>query len=477
MNIWLRRFLLLFGSALAAIAFFVGRYAAAAGPVGTGYKAKIGCSAIFVSERDPAVVQAEDLVLGFPLEDRVTITVDRQAESVTASFFGMASQTAIHREGLGCTLLAGHSAADLRAQQSRSTDLPTVQPTPGAPWPLGDAGVEGTPPEILQEVDQAALQAAFDDAFSEPDPQRLRRTRAVAVAYRGHLVGERYAPGYGPETALMGWSMTKSLTNTLAGLAAAAGHLDVQAPADAPEWQEDGDERAAITLDQLLRMSSGLEFDETYAPGTNATIMLFDAPNAAAFAADQPAIAPPEEVWYYSSGTSNLVSRIVRHRLEAAGEDYLSYPRRALFNPLGMTSAVIEPDASGTFVGSSFSYATARDWARLGQLYLQDGVWNGERLLPEGWVTYTRAPTPKAPKGRYGAHFWLNAGTSEDPSTRPWPELPADLFWMSGFEGQSVVIIPSRDVVIVRLGLSQRDSSWRLSSFLAAVLESLPEAP
>lgn len=204
--------------------------------------------------------------------------------------------------------------------------------------------------------------------------------------------------------------------------------------------------------------------------------MLFASPDAASFAASKPLACAPDECWSYSSGTSNLVARIVRRAVEEAGEDVPGFPRRELFDPLGVTSAVIETDASGTWVGSSFSLATARDWARLGQLYLQDGVWKGRRILPEGWVDYSVTPTPKAPDGIYGAHFWLNAGAPGDASSRPWPDLPSDLYRMSGYQGQSVVVVPSREAVIVRLGLSQDPSTWNLGELLERVLASLPPA-
>ena len=160
----------------------------------------------------------------------------------------------------------------------------------------------------------------------------------------------------------------------------------------------------------------------------------------------------------------------------ASDDEYHAFPRRALFDRIGMRTAIIEADPSGTFVGSSYSYATARDWARLGLLYLQDGVWNGERLLPEGWVTYSVTPTPRAPKGRYGAHFWLNAGTDAEGTDRPWPELPADAYFMSGFEGQMVAVVPSKSAVVVRLGLSRGPTSWNRTEFLAGVLAALPGA-
>jgi CubicO group peptidase (beta-lactamase class C family) len=186
-----------------------------------------------------------------------------------------------------------------------------------------------------------------------------------------------------------------------------------------------------------------------------------------------PKVSPSDSVWSYSSGTSNILSNIIRAKFRGNQIDYFNFPRRALFDKIGMQSAVIEPDPSGTFVGSSFSYATARDWARFGLFYLNDGVWEGERILPEGWVKYTSTPTPKAPQGQYGAHFWLNAGEDEKGKNRRWPDLPKDFYYASGFEGQSVVIIPSYNMVIVRLGNTQKREAWDVGVLIKDVLESV----
>ena len=194
---------------------------------------------------------------------------------------------------------------------------------------------------------------------------------------------------------MLGWSMTKSVTNALIGILVKQGKLSLDQLAPVPEWSDPADPRHAITLDQLMRMSSGLEFSEDYADlTTGVTQMLYNTDDMGAYAAAAPLEAEPDGVWNYSSGTANIVSRIVRDTVGGSDEEYLTFPRRALFDPIGMTSAVMEPDASDTFVGSSYMYATARDWARFGLLFLQDGMWEGERILPEGWVDYSITPTP-----------------------------------------------------------------------------------
>jgi CubicO group peptidase (beta-lactamase class C family) len=200
--------------------------------------------------------------------------------------------------------------------------------------------------------------------------------------------------------------------------------------------------------------------------------MLFLEGDFAGYTAKQPLAAEPGTVWSYASGTTNLLCRIMRQRVGGSDSDYFNFPRTALFGKLGMTSAILEPDASGTFAGSSFAYATARDWARFGQFYLQDGVWNGERLLPEGWVAYSTTPAPGAPQGRYGAHWWLNAGIPGNPESRPYPSLPPDLYYASGHEGQFLVVVPSRQAVIVRLGVT-RGRDFDLETFIRQILDAL----
>ena len=256
-----------------------------------------------------------------------------------------------------------------------------------------------------------AITAALDDAFAEPGPVPTRRTRAVVVVQDGRLVAERYGAGHGPESALPGWSMTKSVVNALAGVLVREGKLALDAPLRVPEWSAPDDPRRALTLRQLLQMSSGLAFTESYGnPLGDVIWMLFGTGDAAGFAARKPLAAPAGQRWSYSSGTTNIICRALRGAVGGTEVDYQLFPRRALFEPLGMTSAIIEPDAAGTFVGSSLMFATARDWARFGLLFLQDGTWAGRRILPEGWVAFSVTPAPAAPGGVYGAHFWLRLG-------------------------------------------------------------------
>jgi CubicO group peptidase (beta-lactamase class C family) len=236
--------------------------------------------------------------------------------------------------------------------------------------------------------------------------------------------------------------------------------LEIQKPAPVDEWKNDA--RAKITIDQLLRMSSGFGFVEDYASPSDATNMLFRSKGAGAFAIGGKVVAEPDAIWSYSSGTTNILQEIVRRQF-GNHADYLAYPHTRLFQKLGMTSAILEPDASGTFVGSSFMYANARDWAKFGQLYLQDGVWNGERILPEGWVAYSSSETPHS-DGTYAAHFWLAHND---------PEFPKDGFMAQGFEGQTVAIVPSQKLVIVRLGLTHGDAVYDDVAFVKSIIDVL----
>jgi len=326
--------------------------------------------------------------------------------------------------------------------------------------------------EAAAALDPGRLERAVARAFAVGGPEA--GARALVVVHRGRLVAERYAPGFGPETPLPGWSMAKSVTGMLVGILVGRGDLQLEAPVGLPEWE--GDPREQIRLVDLLHMSSGLDFDERY-DGllTDPTEMLFASHDAAGFAMRRPLVAPPGTRWSYSSGTTNVISLLMRRALDD-DERYWRFPREALFDPIGATSAVLETDPAGTFVGSSFLYASARDWARLGLLLLRGGVWRGRRVLPEGWAEWSRQPAPAAPGGRYGAQLWLNAGLGPDGAGRPFPDLPRDLFYFAGFQGQRVLVVPSRDLVVVRLGLTKDESLWAEADLLEPLLEVVPGA-
>jgi CubicO group peptidase (beta-lactamase class C family) len=437
--------------------------------VGAGYAARVACALYFHSGMATDVVMRDyvafDLGAAAPL---VSARVDHERRGVDASAGGLVRARAIHRDGVGCTLLAEADEAALR----RFRDPPHRAALPSdVPWPGGEGPLEApTPP---------ALAAAVEAAFAEPEgrPGRMRQTSAVLVAHRGRLVAERYAPGISQSTPLLSWSMAKSVTAALVGVAVHEGRIDPKAPARVPEWRGPDDPRGAITIDQLLRMSSGLRFDETYGAVNDVSRMLFTQRDIGAFAAAFPLDHAPDTHWSYSSGTSNIIARLLRDLFEGDLEAMVAWSRTALFDPAGMRTAVFEVDASGSFVGSSLVFASGRDWARFGQLHLQDGLVAGQRLLPEGWSRYVSTPTPAAPDGGYGAGWWLNAGDPERPAHRTWPSLPRDAYAARGKSGQYVVVVPSAELVVVRLGLTQGedDALHGIEPLVRAAIETLAD--
>lgn len=427
------------GAAVAA------RTAWIAANVAAGYAAKMTCSLSLNSGQPPEQIRSEllDHAL-FAVAGLIRLQpADCCARATLPAGVGA---RAIWRRGFGCTLLAGRDEKEVASLGERLQSEPL---DPALAWPDGDAAPVLPPPP--------AVSAAIEEAFRETGDGRVRQTKAVLVVYRGRLIAERYAQGYSASTPMISWSMAESVLASLVGIAVSEGRLELKAPARIPEWASADDPRHAITLDQLLRMSSGLGFDETYGALNDVSEMLFTQPDVAAYAAASPAAAPPDSVWSPSSGTSNIVARLLLAGVGGSPEAFIRYARERLFDPVGMRSAFFEHDAAGTPVASSFLFMTARDWARFGELTLRDGVWKGRRLLPEGWVRYETTATPRAPRGQYGAHWWLNAGAPGDPAARLWPSLPADASCARGYGGQWLLVVPSRELVLVRLGISFPD--------------------
>jgi CubicO group peptidase (beta-lactamase class C family) len=432
--------------------------------LGSAFLAQRLCGDVFISKRDPAAVLAGDLSgPGYEPLRFFQSNVDRERRLVTASALGVGRQISVFREGLGCTHVVGKSESELR-DETANMFATTPAPDLHALWPEGErVDLEALP----KGVDGPALEKAMDAAFAEPDPAHPRHTRALVVVYQGRIVAERHAPRFDATMPLLGWSLSKAALNALVGERVADGRLALGEKALLPEWQGSGDPRRDITLDQLLRMTSGLAFDETYSSYDSDIIqMLFVQGDMAGFAGSKPLLNPPGSVWHYSGGNSLILSRLLRNSF-ASEKDYLRFPRESLFAPLGMRSAVLEPDSTGTFVASSFMYASARDWARLGLLFLQDGVWQGRRLLPEGWVAYTLTPASMAPDARYGAHMWLKIPDARDLGEPPMPE---ESYYMLGYDQQVVAVVPSRDLVLVRLGLSHDKDLSELARNLAAIV-------
>lgn len=426
--------------------------------VGSGYSAKIVCSNVFIAGRDPEQVLAVDVQApGHPLLKLMRVSVDRERKVVSAGLFGLIGKgMAVARDGFGCSTVPDGNLEAVSLPRGVEPSLPGKGSSP-ALWPDGDTVAPSQAPEL-----DALL---TDGKLTGPG------MRAVIVVKNGRIVGERYGEGFSPDTPLLGWSMTKSVTAAIIGTLVRSGRLSLDQSRLLPEWQGDG--RSAIKLSDLLAQSSGLEFNESYGDVSDVTRMLYLEPDMAGFAAAKPLVAAVGGTWNYSSGTSVILSRIWQN---AAGAEALSYPRSALFGPIGMTSAVMEPDARGTFVGSSYLYATARDWARFGLFILRNGVWDGRELLPPGYVDWMREVVP-ASKGAYGkGHVWLwgpegDSPSGEDPDVGF--DLPADTFWFEGHDGQSVAVIPSKDLVVVRMGLTPFKLAYKPQGLVAAVAKVL----
>jgi CubicO group peptidase (beta-lactamase class C family) len=394
--------------------------------IGSSYASKMACSCHFISGRELADIKKNDLyAVSF-----VDVNIDEDDHTVSSSIYGLAKTTAIFREGFGCSLLNDISEDSLKNQQSPIKRNPTTHIFPVV--------------SVSSVFDSLKLDAVMQPVFND-DSGRTLQTRAVIIIKDGNLVYEKYGAGYNSESSLIGWSMTKSITNAMVGILVKDGKLTLDKKNLLEEWQ--GDDRRNIALTDMLHMSSGLDFEEDYASPSDATNMLFRSYAAGAFAIKSKLKNKPGQVFYYSSGTSNILQEIIKRQF-ASIKDYQRFPYERLFDKIGMSSAILETDPSGTFIGSSFMYATALDWARFGQLYLQDGIWNGERILPEGWTKYSGTETPNS-NGRYAAHFWVEHNDKE---------FPADAYLADGFEGQHVNIIPSENMIIVRLGCTHGEN-------------------
>ena len=389
--------------------------------VSSAMAAKIGCSAHFLSGLGHDRIIA-DLLTYSPVNRFVNLTVaDHRA---SANLLGLAPTSATFRPQLGCTLdLGDPSTLDAFSTTPVSSDT-----------------------TIALDI-EPRTQAMLEGIMAK-DTELGLETRALVVLHRGRLVAESYAEGITPATPLHGWSMGKSITAMLVGRLQAMGRLTGEStgqPPLFPEWA--ADPRRTVRLTDLLQMSSGLDFDETYAPGSDSTRMLFLDHSVITTALASPLAQPPGSHFSYSSGTTNLIMELLQRELggHQALRDFLDQELR---RPLGLAATILEPDPSGLPVGSSYVYASGRDWARLGQLMLRQGEWNGAQLLDKAWVTAATMPNRSANERAYGYQFWLNQGDAEP----RWPELPIDTYAMMGNRGQVVLIVPSHDAVLVRLG-------------------------
>ncbi|TPN65370.1 serine hydrolase [Mesorhizobium sp. B1-1-1] len=423
--------------------------------VGSGYSAKIVCSNVFVAGRDANEVLAVDVQApGHPLLKLMRVSVDKNRGTVSAGLLGFLGKSiAVFRDGLGCA-----SVPDGDVGKARRTAI-HVEPSAArqdALWPEGERVEASQNSEVAKIVDDAAMTGAG--------------MRAVVVVKNGRVMAERYGEGFSARTPLLGWSMTKTVNAAMVGTLVKNGKMAMTNQGLFAPWKADG--RAAISLADMMAMSSGLEFNEDYGDVADVTRMLYLEPDMAGFAEAKPLTGEVGKVFSYSSGTAVMLSRLWQ---DAVGDKAkaLTWPRTALFEPLGMHSAVLETDEQGTFVGSSYLYATAHDWARFGQFLLQGGVWNGNQILPAGFVDWMREPA-SASKVYSKGQLWIEApGDEENPGAGVAAGLPKDTYWMEGHDGQTVAIIPSEQLVVVRLGLTPAKLGYRPQTMVGALVKAL----
>jgi CubicO group peptidase (beta-lactamase class C family) len=426
--------------------------------VGANYSAKIVCSNVFLAGRDPeAVLRIDVQAPGISLLKAMRVSVDREQKLVRAGFLGfIGNGMAQYHEGKGCTVLP-----DGKFDSSPAEDPVHAVRQANPPRTFSIPSATDTWPEGAHVLTNSAIDQILTDAnLAGPG------VRAIVVVDHGHIVGERYATGFRPSMPLLGWSMTKTVMAGVIGILIKDGKLTL----DQAGFWNGSDGRERIQLKDLLAMSSGLQWNEAYGAVSDVTRMLYLQPDMAKFAGAAPLAHPPGEVWVYSSGTAVFLSHIAQ---AAVGEDLAAFIDARLFKPIGMTSATIEPDEHGTLVGSSYMYATARDWARYGQFLLQDGTWGGQDLLPAGYVAMMAEPVA-ASKGQYGkGQTWLWGSDAATPGVNPDTAfgIPPDTFWMSGHDGQNIAIIKSRQLVIVRLGLTPYDTGYSPQPLVKAILE------
>ena len=432
-----------------------------------GYTATMGAVQMYGTGDALETVVEERVRLPFGLGDFLELeVVDPEEPRVRARAFGLFEAEATWRPGLGATRI-------LEGGDELPAALPDlVRPlSTDEPWPAGDS-LQLAPLELGV---RARVEAAFEGAFLDAEG-RSCGTHAACLAVGGQLVYERYREGYDHLTPILGWSMTKSVTGTLIARLIELGRLEgIGMRAPVPEWQGEGDPRAAITLEDLLRMQSGLEFFANYElPWADSLQMLFIEADFGAFAANKPLVHEPGSVWYYSDGTSNILARIARRHAGESFEERLGFPQRELFAPLRMSTATLSVDPSGTWVGSSLMLASARDWARYGQLHLDDGVVDGQRILPEGWVDFASSVTAESDGRSYGgAQFWrFDEQELLDVSGRPVPPELGGIFYASGHDGQYVWIDRARGLVLVRLGILE--AGFDPVGFLSEIVNLFP---
>lgn len=410
----------------------------------SGYAAKNMASTVFVAKRTAESVTLDDN--NVPLINLADTEVSQGQKVASASVFGLMTRQAVFRPGLGSVLTNGDYDIN---QEYLVPKRKAIRDT--LPFPYGNMGKRDS---LFENVDYPQLKTALDSAFARPHE---KRTRTVLVVYKGHIIAEKYADGMTKDTPILGWSMTKSVLATLFGIMEYQGKIDIS---NFHPFNGQDDPRNSITLNHLLRMQSGLAWDEDYSSISDVNRMLFLDYDMALTQAKKEVIAKPTEIWNYSSGTTNYLSGVLRKQF-SDDQEYLNFPYSQLIDRIGMSSMLMETDLAGNFVGSSYAWANTRDWAKFGLLYLNQGHWNGDQIFSPEWVSYVTKPTEMS-DGDYGAHFWLNAGGK-------YPDVPLDTYSANGFQGQRVFIIPSKELVVVRTGLAEAPE-FDFNQFLKDIL-------
>jgi CubicO group peptidase (beta-lactamase class C family) len=416
----------------------------------SGFSAKSIASGHFIDHRSQELIEKGDNDIN--LIDLAQNTIDEAGQFATASVKGLKERKAIYREGLGATLI--------------NDDFDITQPylTPkrefsknNLSFPYGDNESKDS---IFSTINYQKINELVENAFDKKG-EKTKRTRALLIIYKDRIIAEKYDTGFNKNSKILGWSMTKSITATLFGILEKQKGFNIYQPAPIAEWAND--DRKKITTNDLLHMNSGLEWDEHYDRICDATEMLFQAEDMTRVQLEKPLAFQPNTHWNYSSGTTNLLSGILRKQFKTH-QEYLDFWYSALIDKIGMHSMLVETDMTGNYVGSSYGWATARDWAKFGLLYLHQGNWNGEQLFKPSWAKYVAKPTNTS-NGRYGGQFWLN-------SSGYFPDAPRDMYYASGFQGQMVAIFPSHDLVIVRMGLKE-NPEFDFNGLLSGVVGSI----
>jgi CubicO group peptidase (beta-lactamase class C family) len=437
-----------------------------------GLAAQSVCSGTFVAGRDPQAVFTDDVLPQSPALAVISTDVDQAGRTVTAKFLGLFSRQASLLPNRGCVLDVPPDPAAV-----------PYTPVPQSPklWPQGDAAVPLA--DWDPDVDKAGLAKVMDQAFVGAGDPNAANARSMAVVYKGRLLAQKQGKGFTPTTPLLGWSMTKTVNAMLFYKKATEAGLDLETPVvDAfaadrePPWvaQWRQDDRKSITINDLLFMRAGLDNGDDYGPLAKVVQMLYGEPSMADFAAEQPLIHPPGTFWEYSTGIADMISQVAQGMFPS-DDVYWKYPRAALFAPTGVTSATLATDTSGTWVGGSYLWADTGDWARLGQMMLDDGEAEGKAVLPAGW--WKLAGTPAMPDGDghgYGAQTWI-PGDKVGGECKAYPGVPADTLSMEGHYGQLVALVPSHDAVIVRLGWTITSSNFDGCQLISDVLKTLPK--